>query len=69
MKKKAKKKVVKKTAPKLSAFVFTGDKIGGCNPSGIWMLGYHFKLNGKPVEVDPITASSIMNNRHFTEAK
>ena len=66
-KKTVRKKVAKKVAPKLRSFVFTGDKIGGHDPSHIWMLGYNFELNGKPVQVDDHAARSLQNNRHFTE--
>ena len=69
-KKKVTKKVAKKGRPEgttLRSFVFTGDKIGGYDPPTIWMCGYNFELNGKPVKVNADVANSIMNNRHFTE--
>ena len=72
MKKAAKKKVAKKpkgrqAGTSLRSFVFTGDKIGGCDPESIVFFGYTFELNGKAIKVSAETAKAIENNRHFTE--
>ena len=66
MKKTAKKKVAKKVN-KGRGFVFTGDKIGGCDPASIEMYGITFELNGAVRYIPDEIAVKIENNRHFTE--
>ena len=67
VKKAAVKKVEK--AEYVNGFVFTGDKVGGCDPAWIEMHGYLFGLNGRVVEVNDTVAAKLRNHSHFTEAK
>lgn len=68
VKKAAVKKAVEK-ADYVNGFVFTGDKVGGCDPAWIEMHGYLFGLNGRVVEVNDTVAAKLRNHSHFTEAK
>ena len=64
-KKKVSKKVVKK--PALRSFVFTGDPVGGDDPSEIVVFDKLFVLNGKAVEVPDNHAEKLAKHSHFTE--
>lgn len=64
----AKKPTVKKEAPTYTnGFVFTGDKVGGCDPAWISMHGYLFELNGRVIEVNDVVAAKLRKHSHFTE--
>lgn len=65
MKKVAKKRAAKKEVAK--GFVFTGDRIGGCDPEWIEVHGYLFGLNGRAVEVSDEVAAKLRTHSHFTE--
>ena len=63
MVKKAKKKVVNKGR----GFVFTGDKVGGCDPASCKMHDITFELNGRVVYVPEQVAVKLATHSHFTE--
>ena len=65
--KKVAKKRAKKVVNKGRGFVFTGDKVGGCDPASIVMYGITFKLNGAVRYIPDEIAVKIENNQHFTE--
>ncbi len=56
-----------KKAPGKGFFVFTGDKVGGCDPAWCEMHGYSFKLDGAAVKVKDDVAAKLATHSHFTE--
>ena len=59
--------VAEPTSDDYKDFIFTGDKVGGCDPDYCTVFGYLFKLNGRAVTVKPEIAAKLATHSHFTE--
>jgi hypothetical protein len=51
----------------MRSFIFISNMIDDIDQYHVWMCGYNFEMNGKPVKVDDYTANILMNNKHFAE--